>query len=335
MSLATVTPTPRPSPSMASRLTRYVVGRLVAAVLVLLVVTVLVFMFVHVAPSGPEDAIAGATATQEQRDRIRATYGLDQPLVNQYLSYLGSLIQLDFGHSYIRRTPTLESISGAAAISVPLLLCSWALAMSLGMVLGVLTASRPGSWADRLVIGATTVGASAPAFAVGTLMAWLFGIRLGWLPVLGAGEAGWDRVLHLVLPVATSSVFALASCTRFTRVRVGEILDEDQMTFALGRGLGRGWILRNVVLRNSGVQLVTLAGGIMISLVAGQIVVEQVFNLRGIGSLMVESIHDQDIPMVQAITLFVALFVVVVNLVADLACFAIDPRLRAGLGGDR
>ncbi len=324
----------RPARPASSRLARYVAGRLVAAVLVLLAVSLLVFLFVHMAPGGPEDAIAGTTATQEQRDQIRVEHGLDRPLAAQYLSYLGSLAQLDFGHSYLRRTPTVDSISDAAAVSVPLLLCAWALAMGLGMTLGVMAAFRAGSRFDRIVLGATTVGASAPAFAVGMLLAWLFGIQLGWLPVLGAGEPGIDRVRHLVLPVVTAAIIALASCTRFSRVRVGEILAEDQFTFATARGLGRGWIMRNAVLRNAGVQLVTLGGGIMISLVASLIVVEQVFNVRGVGSLMIESINSQDIPMVQAITLFVALFVVVVNLAADLLCFAIDPRLRAGLGGD-
>ena len=335
MSAATATRVRGSSRSVAPRLVRYVLGRLVAAVLVLFVVSVLVFLFVHIAPGGPEDAIAGNTATQAQRDQIRIDYGLDKPLLDQYLSYLGSLAQLDFGQSYLRRTPAIDSIAEAAAISVPLLFCSWALAMAGGIVLGVFTASRPGSAIDRFVLGATTLGASAPAFAVGTMLAWLFGIQLGWFPVLGAGDGGLDRVRHLVLPVLTASLIALASCTRFTRVRVGEILEEDQMTFATARGLGRGWVLRNIILRNAGVQLVTLSGGLMISLIAGLVIVEQVFNLRGIGTLMVESIHDQDIPLVQAITLFVALFVVVVNLSADLVCFAIDPRLRAGMGANR
>lgn len=327
--------TPRTGRASNRRLTRYVVGRLASAVLVLLVVSLLVFLFVHLAPGGPEGAIAGTTATQEQREQIRVEYGLDKPLASQYVSYLGSLAQLDFGQSYLRRTPTMDSLADAAAISIPLLLCSWLLAMCVGIALGVLTAAHSGSQLDRFVLGATTVGASAPAFAVGTLLAWLFGIELGWLPVLGAGESGLDRVEHLILPVLTASIIGVASVTRFTRVRVGEILAEDQLTFAVARGLGRGWILRHVVLRNAGVQLVTLGGGIMISLIAGLIIVEQVFNLRGVGSLMIESINDQDIPMVQTITLFIALFVVVVNLVADLVCLMLDPRLRVGTGADR
>jgi len=335
MSAATVAPARDRRTSWAPGLVRYVVGRLLAALLVLVAVSVLVFLFVHIAPGGPEDAIAAPTATEAQRDQIRDDLGLDRPLVQQYLSYAGSLAQLDFGHSYQRRTSTIDPIVDAAAITLPLLFCAWALAMVLGIVLGVVTASRPGSALDRFVLGSTTIGASAPAFAVGTLLAWLFGIQLGWLPVLGAGDGGLDRVKHLVLPVLTASVIALASCTRFTRVRVGEILEEDQLTFAQARGLGRRWILRNIILRNAGVQLVTLSGGLLINLIAGLVIVEQVFNLRGIGSLMVESINDQDIPMVQSITLFVAVFVVLVNLAADLFCFALDPRLRAGLGGDR
>lgn len=316
-------------------LARYVAARLAAAAAVLLAVSVGVFLFIHIAPGGPEYALAGRLATPEKLESIRQEYGFDEPLVSQYLKYLGSLLQLDMGESFSRRTPVTDSIIDAAEITIPLLLMTWVLSMGLGIVLGIVTAARPGSWLDRFVLGGTIVGASAPAFAVGTLFAYVFGIELGWLPVFGAGDGGLDRVRHLVLPAMTASVTLLATCTKVSRVRIGQIMEEDQMTFARARGLDRRWIMKHVVLRNAGVQLVTLSGGLLIALIAGLLIVEQVFNLPGLGSLMIASIRERDIALLQGITLLVALFVVVVNLVVDLVCMLIDPRLRAGLDRSR
>lgn len=320
---------------LRSGLARYVALRLATAAAVLATVSVVVFLFVHAAPGGPEYAIAGSMATPDQLANIRELHGLDRPLVLQYLQYLGSLAQLDLGTSFSTRIPVTESLAIAVLITVPLALMTWVFAMTAGIVMGIVTASRPGGPLDRVVLGATTVGASAPAFAVGTLLAYVFGIRLGWFPVLGAGDAGWDRLRHLVLPAATAGVVLLATCTRFTRVRIGQIMAEDQTTFARARGLDRAWVLRNVLLRNGGVQLVTLSGTLLIGLVANLVVVEQVFNLPGLGSLMLGAIRERDIALLQGVTLVVCLFVVVVNLVADLVCMAVDPRLRIALGGPR
>lgn len=316
-------------------LARYVAARLAAAVGVLLAVSIGVFSFVHIAPGGPEYALAGRLATPEKLESVRRAYGLDEPVVQQYLDYLGSLVRLDLGESFSRKTPVMTSIAEAAKVTLPLLAMTWVMSMVVGITLGIVTAARPGRWLDRFVLGATTVGASAPAFAVGTLFAYVFGIQLDWLPVIGAGEGGLDRLAHLVLPALTASVVLLATCTKVTRVRVGQIMAEDQMTFARARGLDRRWVMTQVVLRNAGVQLVTLSGGLLIALVAGLIIVEQVFNLGGLGTLMIDSVRERDIPLLQGITLLVSLFVVVVNLGVDLVCMVIDPRLRASVERDR
>lgn len=325
----------RTSWRIPSGLLAYVVVRLAAAVAVLLAVSVGVFLFIHLAPGGPEYALAGRFATPQKLEAIRQEYGFDEPLLNQYLQYLGSLVRFDLGESFSQRTPVTTSIAEAAEITVPLVVMSWLISMSLGIALGTFTAARPGSWIDRLILGATTVGASAPAFAVGTFLAYVFGVELGWLPVIGPGDGGLDRLRHLILPAATVSVTLLATCTKVSRVRIGQIMEEDQMTFARARGLDRRWVLKHVVLRNAGVQLVTLSGGLLIALVAGLIVVEQVFNLPGLGGLMVDAVRERDIAVLQGITLFVSLFVVFVNLVVDLVCMAIDPRLRSRLRGAR
>jgi len=325
-----ITAPPRAATALPPGLVRYVAVRLAAAVGVLLAVSVVVFLFVHAAPGGPEYAMAGPMATPDQLAAIRLKYHLDAPLTQQYVNYLGDLLHGDLGDSFTRKTSVTVALREAAGITVPLMVVTWALSLVLGVALGIVTASRAGGWFDRLVVSATTVGASSPAFAVGTLLAWLFGIKLGWLPVQGGGS-GADTLAHLILPAITASVMLLAATTRFTRLRVGQILGEDQMVFARSRGLSRGWVLRNVVLRNAGVQLITLSGSLLVSLIAGLIIVEQVFNLPGLGTLMVESIHERDIAVVQGVALFASLLVVGVNLFTDLVCFVVDPRLRASL----
>ncbi|SHK51711.1 peptide/nickel transport system permease protein/oligopeptide transport system permease protein [Pseudonocardia thermophila] len=321
--------------ALAPGLLRYVVVRVVSAVCVMFAVSIVVFLFIHAAPGGPEHAIGGELATEEQLESIRQRYGFDRPLPEQYLQFLGGILHGDFGESIIQKTPVATLIGETVKVTLPLLAFTWILAMGAGLALGILTASRPGSRLDRFSLGMTTLGASTPAFVVGTFLAWLFGVQLGWFPALGAGEGGLDTVRHLVLPAATAAIVLLAVTTRITRVRVGQILEEDQATFARARGLGRWWTLKHVVLRNAGVQLVTLSGSVVVSLFTGLILVERVFNLPGIGSLMVDAIHDRDMPVIQGVTFCVALLVVTVNLVVDLVCMAIDPRLRARLETNR
>lgn len=327
----TVTASRQAGRQLPPSLARYVSVRLVSAVAVMFVVSVVVFLFVHAAPGGPENAIAGEMATAEQLQNIRESYGFDEPLAEQYLHYLAGVLQGDLGDSIIRRSPVASLLGEAARITVPLLAITWLFSMLIGMALGILTAMRPGGRFDRFALGATSIGASTPQFVTGTFLAWLFAVRLGWLPALGSGDGGLDTLVHLVLPAATAAVTLLALTTRFTRVRVGQILEEDQATFARARGLGRTWTLRNVVLRNAGVQLVTLSGSMIVSLFAGLIIVERVFNLPGIGSLMIEAINDRDMPLIQGVTLCTATVVVGVNLIADLLCMVVDPRLRATL----
>jgi len=329
-----------PGPATSRRhlspgLVRYVGVRVLASVGVLLAVSLVVFAFVHAAPGGPEQSIGGELATPEQREAIREEYGLNKPLPEQYLTFLSHAVRLDFGSSFAQRAPVTDVIREAAGTTVPLLLITWVFSMVFGIVLGTIAAGRPGGRFDRFVLGATILGASAPVFATGTLLAYLFGVQLRWLPVQGAGEGGLDTLEHLILPALTAATMLLAITTKFSRVRIGQILEEDQMTFARARGLRGGFVLKNVILKNAGVQLVTLSGGMLISLLSGLIIVERVFNLPGIGSLLIEGIEARDIPLVQGVTLFIALVVVTVNLGADLVCLALDPRLRRSLGGAR
>lgn len=314
---------------------RFVAWRLVSSVAVLLVVSFVVFAFMHVAPGGPEQSIGGRFATPEQLEAIRERYGLNDPLWAQYTSFLASALHFDLGTSFSLRTPVTTAIAGAAGVSISLLLMAWVSSTVIGVFLGVVSARHPGGLVDRAVVGFTVVGASSPVFVTGVLLAYVFGVVLGWFPTLGAGTVGVDRLAHLVLPAATLVILALAATSKVSRVRISQVQEEDHVTFSEARGLSRTHVLINSVLRNAGVQIVTQASASMIALVGALIVVESVYSIDGLGSALVSAISTRDIPMIQAITLLLATFIVVVNFAADLLCLAIDPRMRLGLGDRR
>lgn len=311
---------------------RLIARRLLSAAMVLLVVSVLVFLFVHAAPGGPEQAIAGQDASPEQLARVRSAYHLDDPLPSQYWTFLQSAIRFDFGSSFTLREPVTTLIWRAATqVTIPLLAMTWTMATIGGLLLGYLAARSRGGLVDRTIVAMTTVGASAPVFATSIAVSYIFGVKLGWLPFLGIGDGGIDRLKHLILPAATSTVVLLAATTKQARVKVGQVLDDDQVTFARARGLHPRYIAGRIVFRNSAVHLVTASGSLVVALVGGLVIVEQVYNLPGIGNTLMRAIGQRDIPVIQGITLFIAAAVVVINLVVDLVCVAVDPRIRRGL----
>lgn len=312
----------------ASTAARYATRRIVAALLVLLVVTVVVFLLVHLAPGGPEEAVAGEFATPQQLAAIRANLGLDDPLPAQYLRFLGDVASFDLGTSFSTREPVVDAIDAGLGITAPLVLISFVLICTIGTALGTLAAYRAGGPVDRATVGLALVGASSPAFVTALILLTVFGVQLGWLPVFGDGDGFADRVKHLVLPIATLTIAGVAAMLQITRTRVKEVLAEDHVTFARARGLSPSHVVRRSVLRNAGVQIVTRSGTIFVGLVSWGVLVEITFGLNGVGTLLVNAIDARDIPVVQGVTLVMAVFIVGVNLVVDLLYFALDPRVR-------
>ncbi|MFC0531572.1 ABC transporter permease [Phytohabitans kaempferiae] len=319
-------------PNSVGSALRFLGGRLLGGVAVLLVVSFALFALIHAAPGGAEQALAGPYASAEQRQAIRETHRLDDPLLTQYGHYVRSLVTLDFGDSFLMREPVSDSLGRAAAITLPLLLSAWGLAMIGGIALGLLAATHRDGVVDRWVSSTVVIGASTPMFATAILLTWLFGVKLGWFPTVGSGEGGIDTLRHLVLPTVAMAAVLLASATRVTRSAVMDVFDSDHVTFARSRGVSSRRILWNDVLRNAAVPIVTQAGGLLIALTGGLVVVESVFGFDGIGSLLTNAISARDIPVVQAVTLALAAAIVLINLAVDIAVFGLDPRVRRGKG---
>lgn len=306
----------------------YAGRRVVGAVLVLLVVSVAIFLLVHLAPGGPEQAVAGQFATPEQLAAIRANLGLDDPLPIQYLRFLGDVARLDLGNSFSTREPVVASIQSGLTVTAPLVLISFVLICTIGIALGTLAAYRAGGPIDRAAMGLALVGASSPAFVTAVVLLTVFGVELGWLPVFGTGEGLVDRAQHLVLPIVTLTIAGVAAMLHITRTRVKQVLEEDHVTFARARDLSPTHVMLRSVLRNAGIQIVTQSGVIFVGLVSWVLLVEVTFGLDGAGALLADAIAARDIPVIQGVTLLMAAFIVAVNVLVDLLYSALDPRVR-------
>jgi peptide/nickel transport system permease protein len=306
-----------------------VLRRLAALILLLLVVSFLVFWLQELAPGDTERILVGARpATPETLAAIREEHHLDQPFFVQYGIWLSSAVLFDFGASIRTGEPVVTGIADRLPITLWVGTYGFLVAMVLGVPLGILAAVRRGSATDRGVVAFGVIGVSAPAFATGILLLYVFAVKLAWFPVFGEGEGFVDRLYHLTLPALTLALAVMALVVKLTRAGMIESLEQDHVVFAQARGLSGARVLTAYGLRNALVPVVTAAGLVLSGLLVGSVLVEVTFALNGVGTLFVESVNKKDIPMVQGIVILTAIVVVLVNLATDIAYLAIDPRIR-------
>ena len=317
-----------------SRLAPYVARRLVTAALLVTAASVAVFALLWLAPGDPAQILLGTrSATPSALAAVRAAYHLDDPVVVQYLHWAGSALRLDFGQSIQTRQPVTSLIAERAPVTVELALYAIAIVVAVGVPLGMVAGARRGRLTDRVVTGVSTLAVSAPAFALGILLLSVLGAGLGLFPVFSAGEEGLDRLWHLTLPALTLAAGQAAVVVRQTRASALGVYGQDYLTFARARGLSSGLVWRRYALRNAALPVVTTVGLLLASGVTGAVLVEQTFSLQGLGALAVTAVNTKDVPVVQAISLLVAVAVVVANLAVDLVQLALDARVRARVLG--
>lgn len=306
----------------------FIARRLLFAVVLLFTVSALVFGL----QSFSKDTIVGtATAgrpvTPEQIAEIRAEYNLDDPLPARFAQWLGDAVRLDFGRSIASGESATSLIGSRISVTLELILLAVLLIVAIGVPLGMLAGIRSGTRADRIITVGAIVGLSAPVFATGILLIYVFGVYLGWLPVYGVGGPDpVDRLRHLLLPAIALAATLVAIVVRQTRAVTLTVMQQDYVTFARARGLSAPRILLAYAMRNVATTIVTVTGLLLIYLVGGTILVEQVFSIEGLGKLLVTSVQGSDVPVVQAIALVFAVFVVIVTLLVDLISMWIDPR---------
>lgn len=310
---------------------RYVLRRVALAVPLLLVITFLVFALIHLAPGTPEQALAGPRRVSEETlAAIRDRYNLDEPFLVQYLLWLKAAVTGDLGRSIQSQEAVTTTIWGRVGLTAFLGAYATLIALAVGLPLGLWAAYRRGTRTDRAVVGISVLGVSAPTFAIALVLLYLFGVVFDWFPLFGGGEGFLDRAYHLTLPAIALALGLVALIVKITRAAAIDVLDQDYVAFARARGLSSGHIAWRYVLRNSLIPVVTAAGIIVVGLFGGAVLVEVIFGLQGVGTLLTDSVHNQDIPVVQALVLFTAVFVIGVNLGLDVLYTVIDPRIRIG-----
>jgi peptide/nickel transport system permease protein len=314
-----------------SWLPRLVVRRLGVLVPLLLLVSVGVFLLLQLAPGEPERVLLGTKqATPETLAAIRARYHLDEPLIQQYFRWLSGVLQGDFGRSIVTNQPVTDVIAQRMPLTVFLGLYGFLITVGVGLPLGIVAALRRTSGLDRSIVAVSVIGVSAPAFATGILLLYVFGVVLGWFPTFGPGRDFFDRLSHLTLPAIALAFSALALVVKVTRASTAEELDKDYIAFARARGLSRGRVIGPYALRNALVSITTAIGLVFVYMLTGAVLVEVTFALPGMGSLLIDSVQALDIPVVQALTLMIAVFIVVVHLGIDVTYAILDPRVRFG-----
>jgi peptide/nickel transport system permease protein len=306
-------------------MTAYLVRRLALSVPVLLGVSIAVFMMMHLIPGDPALAMLRGqpTVTPADIDRIRHQLGLDQPLPVQYLKYISRVLRGDFGESIHSHRPVLEMIREQAWSTVQLALAAMVLAVTMGVVLGTISALRQNSWVDTLSMVLALFGVSMPNFWFGLLLIYIFSLRLGWLPI--TGEGGLKR---LILPAITLGMDFSAITARLVRTSLLEVLRQDYVLTARAKGLRERVVVTRHALRNAMIAVVTIIGLQFGFLLSGAVVVETVFARQGIGRLAITAILAKDFPLVQGIVLVAAVTYVAINLLVDLSYSFLDPRIH-------
>lgn len=309
----------------------YLVQRLVSTILVMTLVGVFVFLLLHLSAGDPAAIIAGDYATPQQIVAIRQRLGLDDPLLVQFGRWALRVIQGDLGVSIFSSTPVSTLILQRLEPTLSVAVLTMIFAVSIAVTLGVLAAWKTGRPIDRLLMGFSVLGFSMPTFVVGYCLIYVFAIELRWLPVQGYrsianGIGPW--FMHLVLPTVTLGLAYVALIARMTRASMQEVLEEDYIRTANAKGVSARTMLMKHALKNAGVPIITVIGIGVALLIGGVVITETVFNIPGIGRLVVDAISKRDYPIIQGVILVFSGIYVLINLAVDLSYSLIDPRIR-------
>ena len=317
-------------------MTTYIIRRLLQALIVLLMVTLLVFFVMRLLPGDPLLIYVAQTSQleampEEMIDKLRHEFGLDKPVMVQYIVWLSDILKGDFGTSIFYHEKVGKLMLERFPVTLHLGLLAWLTSATLGIIAGLLAAVRRGKWVDKVVTPLTYIGVTIPVFWLGILLIFTFGLKLSWLPISGYTsplDDFWLSTRQVVMPVICLAVFGLAANARQMRSSMLDVIQQDYIRTAWSKGLRERIIVIRHALKNSLIPVITLMG-ISISIIfGGSVLVETVFAIPGVGRLLVSSIFGQDYVVVQAISFVVALVVQMSNLIVDISYGFLDPRIR-------
>ncbi len=309
----------------------YTIRRILSLLPVLLVVSVVVFLITYLMPGGPAASMLGLDATKEEMDALNAALGFDRPFLTQYTDWLSGVFRGDWGNSFFLNQSVLSAIRSYFGPTLSLALVAELLALLVALPIGILSAYKRGTAIDVVSVSLTLLGTAVPGFLLGMFFMLFFGVRLRWLPVAGYAPltAGLAKHLrYLLLPALALSVVQAAYITRMTRSSMIDKLYLNYVRTARSKGLRERSVLLVHVLKNAAPSVLEAVGQSFGSLVTGAIVTESIFNIPGLGNLIMNAISKRDIFVIQGVVLFVTIVYVLVNLIVDLLYAAVDPRIR-------
>lgn len=316
-----------------SWLPRYVLRRLLLLVPLAFLVTLVVFLLTVIVPGGPVAAkIGDHPLSPVTIAQIKHRYHLDESIYSQYWRWFSGVVAHgDLGRSILTSEKVTSAIRERLWVTLSLNLVSIAIAVLVGIPMGVAAALRRGKAVDRGLVGYAIFGGASPPFVVAIVALYVFGLKLGWFPLFGAGSSAvGDRAWHLTLPALVLSLTGTALVMRITRASMLDQLQQDYVAFARARGLSPWRIVRTYALRNALIPVLTAAGLLLITLLTASVFAEVVFGLPGLGGLLVSSVHGSDIPVIQGLVLVIAIWVVIANVLVDVAYALVDPRVGFG-----
>ncbi len=309
----------------------YILRRLLGVIPVMVVVGVFVFSLLHLAPGDPAAIIAGDNATEANIARIRANLGLDRPLLEQFGKWTWATLQGDLGVSMFSNVPVTQLVGQRMGPTFSLAFTTMLVAVVIAITLGVLAAWKSGSLLDRAVMGLAVTGFSVPVFVVGYIMVYFIALQWRWLPVQGytpMSEGLWPWLRHLILPSFALGLAYVALIARITRASMLEVLAEDYIRTASAKGVATLPMLLRHALKNAAVPIITVIGIGVALLISGVVITESVFNIPGIGRLVVDAISRRDYPIIQGVMIIFAAIYVLINLAVDISYSFLDPRIR-------
>jgi peptide/nickel transport system permease protein len=312
---------------------RLVVSRLFQAVIVLLLLTLVVFALLRLVPGDPILQILGPYADRETMERLREQLGFNQPVYEQYVSWLGNLLRGDLGDSIISRQSVMDILTGRIPVTLQVALGAWAVTIAIGLPAGIFAALNRNRWPDYLFSIFAVGGVAMPSFWLAIMMIIVFAVHLGWVPTSGFVSPTtdfWKSMQLSLMPWLVAGIGGAAVLMRQTRSALLEVLGQDYIRTATAKGLTHRVVVLRHALRNAMIPVVTIIGLALGNLLAGAVIVEVVFGLPGMGRLLVESLWTHDYPVVQGIVLIVGISVVLSNLLVDIAYGWLDPRVRYG-----
>ena len=309
----------------------YIVKRVFSLIPVLFVVSIAIFLLVHLTPGDPASVMLGVEATEEQLKELRKEMGLDLPIYQQYLNWIGGVLQGDFGTSYFMKEQVTHAIAEHVKPTLSLAIFAQIITILIAVPLGIAAANRRGTFADQSIMGVSLLGMSIPSFLLGLFLILLVGVKLGWLPVAGyqpLSSGLWNHIKYLIMPAISLGAIQAALVARMTRTSMLEVLNTNFIKTAQAKGVKKRAIIYKHALRNAFLPILTVIGQTFGVLVAGAVVTETIFNIPGIGQLIINSVERRDYAVIQGVVLFVTLSYVFINLIIDLLYGFVDPRVR-------